>query len=85
MKIEYTNGCIADRITIDGEDFSDLSAWKLGVLKDKIVVFLKATELSEVNLQDLVIWITERCGTRQDVQNRSTKTLFPTFLRRTKC
>lgn len=65
MKIEYTNGCIADRITIDGEDFSDLSAWKLGVLKDKIVVFLKATELSEVNLQDLVIWITERYGTSE--------------------
>ena len=63
MKIEYTSGCIVNRITIDGEDFQDLSAWKLGALKDKVVIFLNATELSDENLQDLVVWIAERYGT----------------------
>ena len=63
MKIEYTNGCISDRIMIDGEDFEDLSAWKLGAVKDKAVAFLNATELTEINLQDLLLWITQRYGT----------------------
>ena len=63
MKIEYTNGCTTDCIEIDGEDFNNLSAWKLGVVKDKAVAFLNATELSEVNLQDLLLWITQRYGT----------------------
>lgn len=62
MKVEYTNGCICDSIEIDGEDFRNLSAWKLGAVKDKAVSFLNATELSEVNLQDLLLWITQRYG-----------------------
>ena len=62
MKIEYTNGCTSDRIMIDGEDFEDLSAWKLGAVKDKAVAFLNATELTEENLQDLLLWITQRYG-----------------------
>lgn len=62
MKIEYTSGCISDRITIDGENFRDLSAWKLGAVKDKAVAFLNATELSEDNLQDLLLWIVQRYG-----------------------
>lgn len=62
MKIEYTNGCISDSIMIDGEDFGNLSAWKLGAVKDKLVAFLNATELSEENLQDLILWITQRYG-----------------------
>lgn len=65
MKIEYTNGCISDRITIDGEDFGNLSAWKLGAVKDKLVAFLNATELSEENLQDLILWIAQRYGTSE--------------------
>ena len=67
MKIEYTSGCTSDSITIDGEDFQNLSAWKLGVVKDKAVAFLNATELSEVNLQDLLLWITQRYGTGEYV------------------
>ena len=62
MKIEYTSGCTADRIIIDGEVFGNLSAWKLGAVKDKAVAFLSATELSEENLQDLLLWITKRYG-----------------------
>ena len=62
MKIEYTNGCIADSIRIDGEHFENLSAWKLGAVKDKLVAFLNATELSEENLQDLILWIAQRYG-----------------------
>ena len=67
MKIEYTNGCTADCIAVDGEDFENLSAWKLGAVKDKAVAFLNATELSEVNLQDLLLWITTRYGTYEYV------------------
>ena len=67
MKIEYTNGCTSDRIMIDGEDFENLSAWKLGVVKDKAVAFLNATELTEINLQDLLLWITQRYATSECV------------------
>ena len=62
MKIEYTSGFTADRIMIDGEDFGNLSAWKLGAVKDKAVAFLNATELTEENLQDLILWLTQRYG-----------------------
>lgn len=62
MKIEYRNGCIADRIMIDEEDFDNLSAWKLGALKDKVIGYLNATELTETNLKELIIWIAERYG-----------------------
>ena len=67
MKIEYTNGCTSDRIMIDGEDFENLSAWKLGVVKDKVVGFLNATELSEENLQDLILWVAQRYATSEFV------------------
>lgn len=67
MKIEYTNGCTTDCIEIDGEDFQNLSAWKLGAVKDKLVAFLNATELSEENLQDLILWIVQRYGTSEYV------------------
>ena len=67
MKIEYTNGCVTDRIEVDGEDLMNLSAWKLGVVKDKVVGFLNATELTEVNLQELIIWIAERYGITEDL------------------
>ena len=67
MKIEYTNGCATDRIEVDGEDLMNLSAWKLGVVKDKVVGFLNATELTEVNLQDLIIWIADRYGIIEDM------------------
>ena len=67
MKVEYTNGCTSDSIMIDGEDFGNLSAWKLGVVKDKAVAFLNATELSEENLQDLLLWITQRYATSECV------------------
>lgn len=67
MKIEYTNGCTTDRIEIEGEDFDNLSAWKMGVVKDKVVGFLNATELTEVNLQDLISWISDRYGATEHI------------------
>lgn len=67
MKIEYTNGCTTDCIEVDGEDLMNLSAWKLGVVKDKVVGFLNATELTEENLQDLIIWIADRYGITEDM------------------
>lgn len=67
MKIEYTNGCTTDSIEVDGEDLMYLSAWKLGVVKDKVVGFLNATELTEVNLRELIIWISERYGITEDL------------------
>ena len=67
MKIEYTNGCISDRIKIDGEDFDNLSPEELAYAKDKLVAFLNATEMTEVNIQDLILWITQRYGTSECV------------------
>lgn len=67
MKIEYTNGCTTGRIEIDGEDLDNLSAWKMGVVKDKVVGFLNATELTEENLQDLIIWISDRYGATEHI------------------
>lgn len=67
MKIEYTNGCTTDRIEIDGEDLDNLSAWKMGAVKDKVVGFLNATELTEENLQDLIIWISDRYGATEHI------------------
>ena len=67
MKIEYTNGCTADRIEIDGEDLRDLSALKLGQLKYNVVGFLDDTFLEEQDLQDLIIWITDRFGTTENL------------------
>lgn len=67
MKIEYTNGCTTDRIEVDGEDIHDLSALKLGQLKYKVVGFLDKTFLEEQDLQDLIIWITDRFGTTENL------------------
>ena len=67
MKIEYTNGCTTDRIEVDGEDIHDLSALKLGQLKYNVVGFLDDTFLEEQDLQDLIIWITDRFGTTENL------------------
>lgn len=67
MKIEYTNGCTTDRIEIDGEDLRDLSALKLGQLKYKVVEFLGDAFLKEQDLQHLIIWITDRFGTTENL------------------
>ena len=67
MKIEYTNGCVTDRIEVDGEDLMNLSPIKLGRLKQKLVALLDNTHLEEQDLQDLIIWIAERYGITEDM------------------
>jgi hypothetical protein len=39
----------------------------MGAVKDKVVGFLNATELTEVNLQDLIIWISDRYGATEHI------------------
>lgn len=62
MTIEYTTGCTADSIDIDGEDFRNLSAQKMQYLKDSLIEFLNNRYIKEDELQDLLIWVTERYG-----------------------
>lgn len=62
MKIEYTNGCCTDRITIDGEDFGDLTATKLQELKETVIDYLEERKMTEDDLQDLVLWVLRTYG-----------------------
>ena len=62
MKLEYTEGCTVTGLDVDGEDFRDLTATKLQELKDTLIDYLEDREIKEDDLQDLVIWVTERFG-----------------------
>lgn len=63
MKLEYTTGCTVGGLDVDEEDFRDLTATKLQELKDTIIDYLEERKLNQEDLQDLVIWVTERFGT----------------------
>lgn len=62
MKLEYTLGCTVSGLEVDGDDFRDLTATKLQELKDTLIDYLEERKLSEDDLQDLAIWVTERFG-----------------------
>ena len=62
MKIEYTEGCTVSGLDIDGDRFRDLTATKMQELKDTLIDYLEERKLNEDDLQDLVIWATERFG-----------------------
>lgn len=62
MKIDYTEGCTVSGLDVDGEYFRDLTATKLQELKDTLIDYLEERKLTEEELQDLLIWATERFG-----------------------
>ena len=62
MKIEYTNGCTTDRITIDEEDFRGLTATKLQELKETLIDYLEEKKMTENELHDLVRWVVDTYG-----------------------
>lgn len=63
MKVEYTNGCIADELLIDGYPLSDTHRNSLGGITENLLRFIrKKCNEDRTYLQDLIIATTERFG-----------------------
>ena len=62
MKLEYTLGCTVSGFNIDGDNFRNLTATKMQEFKEALIDYLEERKISEDDLQDLAIWVTERFG-----------------------
>ena len=62
MKIEYTEGCVASGLDIDGDAFNSLSTKEQqGYFKD-CIDWYKHRALLDDDFQDFIIWLAEKYG-----------------------
>lgn len=63
MKVEYTNGCIADTLEIDGFPFGDTHSSSLNGITENLLRYIrKQCKEDREYLQELLIATTERFG-----------------------